>query len=131
MAHLSRRWLEAEGLAAAADVTTDRVEAFGAARAQAPTLRAMTPLPEWLRAEGVIGAEPVVTPEPLDALLGDYRRCMMEDRATADRTVARYEQTARRFLPGEIGAPSKQHCRIGRAVINHKNRQGDPHCLPV
>lgn len=106
MARLSR-WLEAEGLGAA-DVTAVRVtaflEAFGATRAHAPTLRAMRPLLEWLRAEGVTGADPGVVPEPLDMLMGDYRRWMVQDRALGDRTVTRYEQTARRFLAGRVGA---------------------------
>jgi site-specific recombinase XerD len=106
MARLSR-WLEAEGLGAA-DVTSERMLAFlkvfGATRTQPPTLWAMRPLLEWLRAEGVISADPAVPPGPLDELMGDYRRWMVEDRALAERTVGRYEQTARRFLAGRAHA---------------------------
>lgn len=104
VARLSR-WLESEGLGAA-DVTTERVATFlavfGATRKQPPTLWAMRPLLEWLRAEGVIDADPVVPPGRLDSLLADYRRWMVEDRGLAERTIGRYEATARRFLAGRL-----------------------------
>src|SRR4051812_36990926 len=121
MSRLSR-WLEAGGLGVA-DVTSERVSAFlkvfGATRTQPPTLWAMRPLLEWLRAEGVIGDDPVVAPGPLDALIGDYRRWMVEDRALAERTVGRYEQTARRFLAGRAdtdGAGAGVEGLTGEAV---------------
>jgi integrase/recombinase XerD len=106
MAHLSR-WLEAEGLGAA-DLNGERVVAFlavfGVTRKQAPTLWAMRPLLEWLRAEGVIGAEPEALPGPSDVLMADYRQWMADDRGLAERTMGRYETTARRFLAGRAHA---------------------------
>ncbi len=100
MANLSR-WLEGQRLAAA-DVNSARVEAFlaafGVSRRQRPTLRAMRPLLDWLRVQGVIGTDPAAPRGPIDELVDDYRRWMITERALAARTVGRYEGTAQRFL---------------------------------
>lgn len=106
MARLSR-WLEGQGLGAG-DADEARVEAFlvafGATRKQKPTLRAMAPLLDRLRAQGVIGPEPAIAGGELDGLLGVYREWMVNDRALAARTVRRYEATARRFLGARADA---------------------------
>lgn len=106
MASLSR-WLESRSLGAS-EMNTERVGAFlavlGTSRRQPPRLRAMRPLLEWLRAEGVITADPPGVVAPLDALIADYRRWMATERDLAERTIERYERTARRFL-GERADP--------------------------
>jgi site-specific recombinase XerD len=106
MAGLSR-WLERNGLGAG-DVDAARTAAFlvefGASRKQPPTLWAMRPLLDWLRAQGVIGAEPVPARRAVDDLMDDYRRWMVTDRGLAGRTIGRYEMTARRFLGAQAPA---------------------------
>jgi site-specific recombinase XerD len=95
------RWLERNGLVAS-DVTAVRVKAFlvefGANRQHTPTLKSMKPLLDWLRAQGVMGADPPVPRREVDDLMDDYRRWMVTNRALAARTVDRYEKTARCFL---------------------------------
>src|ERR1700756_4194870 len=76
MAGLSR-WLDAEGLGVG-DVSSAAVEAFlgvfSANRRRPLTLKAMTPLLEWLRSQGVIATEAaVVGRRAVYGLLGGYR----------------------------------------------------------
>jgi hypothetical protein len=103
-----------EGLAAE-DLDEERLAGFLAARQEAgrrkvPGTRAMTPLLSYLREAGVA---PAATPSlaPLDALLGQYRVWMVQQRGLAATTVLRYERTARRFLQeqactGEVFEPA-------------------------
>lgn len=95
------RWLSAEGLEVA-QLDEERMAAFLTARRasrdrRVPGARAMVPLLSFLREAGVA---PPVQPSstPLDALLGQYRRWLVQERGLAATTVARYETTARRFL---------------------------------
>jgi integrase/recombinase XerD len=86
------RWLEGCGLGVG-DLSSDRVGAwltdFGANHRRTPTLRAMRPLLEWLRSEGLIGADPATPQHPLDDLMDDYRQWMVDERDLAARTVGR------------------------------------------
>lgn len=107
MACLSR-WLDAEGLGVT-DVNNVTVEAFlgvfAANRRQSPTLRAMRPLLEWLRSQGVIAMEATVVERgAVDELLDDYRRWLITDRGLAARTIDRYVKAARRFLAWRVAA---------------------------
>lgn len=93
-------WLSAEGLDAS-QFNEERASVFRTAQRAAghriPGPRAMVPLLTYLRDTGVVAAEqPSVTPR--DALLGQYRSWMVQERGLAAMTVLRYENTARRFL---------------------------------
>ncbi len=101
------RWLDGEGLGVG-DITELRVSAwlgvFGAGRRkQPPTVWAMRPLLAWLRGQGLIAPEPLVSGNAVDELIVGYRRWMTCDRGLAERTIGRYEETARRFLSGRAG----------------------------
>ena len=101
------RWLESRGLGAG-DVGSVRVQEFltglGTPSRRSPTVKVMRPLLEWLRAQGVIGADVEAQPERSDDLMDSYHRWMTTDRGLAGRTIGRYEQTARRFLGGRVEA---------------------------
>jgi integrase/recombinase XerD len=109
-------WLEGEGLGAG-DLTAvgvDRmVESWRAASpgARVATARSLVALLGYLRSEGVLAVEPPAAGTPLDDLLADYHAHLVCDRGLAQRTIGRYEVTARRFLEarraagvGETGA---------------------------
>ena len=108
------RWATAEGLQAA-ELDEERMAAFlaashSAARRGALGPRGVRPLLTYFRDTGVVPpAEPPST--PLDALLGQYRCWMVQERGLAATTVVRYEKTARRFLQeqataGEVFEPA-------------------------
>jgi site-specific recombinase XerD len=86
----------------AADLDQARLAAFLAtmatSRRRPPTMAAMKPLLDFLHAQSVLAPGPVAPQGQLDELLDGYRRWLIEDRALADRTIGRYEATARRFL---------------------------------
>ena len=107
MAGLSR-WLDVEGLGVA-DVSSAAVEAFllvfAANRRRPLTLKAMRPLLEWLRSQGIIAPEArAVERSAVDELLEDYRCWLTADRALAARTIDRYGKAARRFLAWRVAA---------------------------
>jgi site-specific recombinase XerD len=94
-------WMASEGLdtvdldeARFGEFRTFRREA-GYRKVMGP--RAMVPLLRYLRETGVTPPARPAT-EPLDLLLGRYRRWMVEERGLAATTVLRYENAARRFL---------------------------------
>lgn len=108
------RWATAEGLQAA-ELGEERMAAFlagchAAGRRRILGPRGLQPLLHYLRDAGVVPpAEP--SSMPLDALLGQYRCWMVQERGLAATTVLRYENTARRFLQeqatvGETFAPA-------------------------
>jgi integrase/recombinase XerD len=102
------RWLEAEGLGVV-DVSSATVEAFlgvfVANRRRPVTLKAMRPLLEWLRSQGVIATEAAaVERSAVDELLDDYRCWLTAERALAARTIDRYGKAARRFLAWRVAA---------------------------
>ena len=95
------RWLTAEELEAEL-LDEERITAFIVARhaagcRRAPGPRAMAPLLSYLREVGVVAA---VQPQrtPLELLLAQYRKWLVDERGLAASTVLRYENTARRFL---------------------------------
>lgn len=94
-------WLAVEGLDVA-DLDEERISAFLSARLAAGQRRVpggggMVPLLSYLRQSGVVPeGQPSVT--PVEALLGQSRSWMFQDRGLAPGTVLRYENTARRFL---------------------------------
>ncbi len=102
VARLSR-WLDMQGLDAG-DVDSARVQEFlaglGTPFRRPPTLRAMRPLLDWLRRQGVVGVDPPAPRAALDDLIDRYSQWMATKRGLAARTMERYEETARRFLSG-------------------------------
>jgi len=103
------RWMAAQQLGVG-DLDHARLAAFLAtmatSRRRPPTVAAMKPLLDFLRARGVpvSDKECVAPPGQLDELLDDYRQWMTADRALAGRTIGRYETTARRFLAERAAA---------------------------
>ena len=108
LAHLSR-WLDERRIAPAL-ITTCLLKEFLGDRREAGytycfTLRALAPLIEYLTRRGVI--QPLsAAPErqtPLDMLLGDYERHLIEECALTSKTVARRGTVARQFLAPLLG----------------------------
>lgn len=62
-----------------------------------PGMRSLRPLLSYLDSQGVFAAV-VSEHTPVEQLLTDYRRWLLEDRGLAVPTVVRYEKLARRFL---------------------------------
>jgi integrase/recombinase XerD len=114
MAHVSR-WLASEGLDSAA-FTPERAEEFCAARRREGytallTARALAPLQEFLRGQGVL---PECPPEPARAggeerLLARYRDYLADGRGLVPAVVSRYLKAAALFVdqfPGaSVGQP--------------------------
>lgn len=102
------RWIEGQHLTIG-DLDDVRLAAFFSSMATAthrpPTRVAFAPLLNVLIAHGAM-ARPgaVMMDSPLDALISDYRRWMIHERGLADRTIGRYEVTARRFLGQRVAA---------------------------
>jgi site-specific recombinase XerD len=103
------RWMAAQHVGVG-DLDRLRLAAFLAtlatSRRRPPTVAAMRPLLDFLRAQGVLvgDTECVALPGYPDELMNDYRQWMTADRALAGRTIGRYEATARRFLAGRVSA---------------------------
>jgi integrase/recombinase XerD len=119
MGRLSR-WLAGQGLVAA-DLDQARLAAFLAtmvtSRRRPPTMAAMKPLLDFLHAQSVLAPGPAAPQEQLDELLDDYRRWMIADRALADRTIGRYETTARRFLAERAAAAGHGTGAVTASVV--------------
>jgi site-specific recombinase XerD len=109
MAHVSR-WLASQGLDGAA-FTPERAEEFCAVRREAGyrallTVRALAPLQEFLRGQGVL---PQCPPPPAvvgekERLLARYRDHLVGERGLAPAVVCRYLKVAALFLQECPGA---------------------------
>jgi len=102
------RWMHEHGLDAS-ELDVQSIEEFicdRLARGQrrVPTVRSFLPVLEFLRNEGVLAEVKVVTPTPVEALIGDYRTWLVHERGLAAPTVLRYENLARRFLQERAAA---------------------------
>ena len=98
------RWLDAESVDVG-QVNMVAVEAFLAARRAVGDRRSLGELRQlvaYLRDVGVMVLE--VSPEltPVEALIGEYQRWMVDERGLAAMTVLRYETLARRFLAARV-----------------------------
>ena len=103
LAHLSR-WLAERGMSGD-DLTAGQVEAFIATRRAEGrrrwiSNRGVKPVLGYLRAQGVVPVAPVdaLPVTPLEALLADYRRYLVEERGLVPSTVQRNVAIAWRFL---------------------------------
>lgn len=102
------RWMHEHGLDAS-ELDVQSIEEFicdRLARGQrrVPTVRSVLPVLDFLRNEGVLAEVEVVTPTPVEALIGDYRTWLVHERGLAAPTVLRYENLARRFLQERAAA---------------------------
>lgn len=122
---LLSRWLEREGLSPA-ELTLERVREFLAARRAAGysswlSVRS-TVLPlEYLRELGVVPAQTalMVVEDPLERLLVDYGRYLLEERGLTEHTVfARYVPAARLFLTSRVGADALALERLGGVDVS-------------
>jgi integrase/recombinase XerD len=121
MAHVSR-WLESEGLDGAA-FTPERAEEFCAVRRRAGyaallTPRALAPVQEFLRGQGVL---PVCPPASAPAgekeqLLARYRDHLAGERGLVPAVVSRYLKAAGLFLDQVPGAAGGQPALDAAAV---------------
>ena len=106
---LLSRWLEREGLSAGA-LSPERVEEFAASRRAAGystwlSVRSVALPLEYLRGLGIVpaAAPSVVVDDPIERLLADYTRYLLDERALTERTVGRYVWMARLFVEGVVG----------------------------
>ena len=95
------RWLTAEGLRVeelTSEIAQQFLDHLRTAGRRVPTLRSLTSLLNYLRASGVLPAEPTAEPTPREELLAAYHRHLIHDRGLSATTVRRYENFAKRFL---------------------------------
>ena len=120
MAHVSR-WLASEGLGSAA-FTPERAEEFCAVRRQAGytallTVRALAPLQEFLRGQGVLPECPAPAPAgEEERLLARYRDHLAGERGLVPAVVSRYLKAAALFLDEFPGAAVGQPALDAAAV---------------
>jgi site-specific recombinase XerD len=107
---LLSRWLADEGLSAG-ELTPARVDAFLVARRAAGcsswVAAHSTALPlEYLRGLGVVVPMPApsVVDDPLERLLAEFGRYLLDERGLSEGTVRHYVRAARLFLTGRVGA---------------------------
>jgi|AntDryMetagUQ255_1029468.scaffolds.fasta_scaffold02501_2 site-specific recombinase XerD len=96
------RWLAAEGVGVG-ELTPGIAQRFldhrrATGQRRVPTLAALTPLFDHLRAQGVLPAEAPTEPTLVEQLLAGYRHHLVHDRGLAVTTVRRYGNFATRFL---------------------------------
>ena len=122
---LLSRWVEREGLSPA-ELTLARVREFLVARRAAGyslwlSVRS-TALPlEYLRELGVVPAEmpAMVVEDPLERLLADYARYLLDERGLTEHTVfARYVPAARLFLTSRVAPDVSALTRIGGVDVS-------------
>lgn len=102
MADLSG-WLAARGLGPSELARTVRVDEFLQARRVEGhrtllSRRALTPLIAYLTRQGVVPAASLAIGSPTEALLEEYRRCLVDEQGLKKNTVASYLGAARLFL---------------------------------
>lgn len=103
------RWLIGERLAAS-EWSGAQVARFGEARRVAGhgryvTVAGLAPLVSFFVSQALV-VSPVTCPTALGEVLGAYHRWLVEERALASRTVARYDLLAGRFLGARRGFDS-------------------------
>ncbi len=122
---LLSRWLEREGLSLG-ELTAERVREFLAARRAAGysswLSERSTALPlEYLRELGVVPAEvaAMAMEDPLERLLVDYGRYLLDERGLTEHTVfARYVPAARLFLASRVGSDVSALARLSGGDVS-------------
>jgi integrase/recombinase XerD len=105
VSHLSR-WLASHAREISALACPEVVEAFLAERrrlgyASRRTGKALVPLLEHLQHLGVVARVPEAELTPTEALLGRYRRYLIDERGLAGTTARSYSDTVRPFVAGQ------------------------------
>ncbi len=105
---LLSRWLECEGFSPG-ELTPARLEAFLAARRAAGysswvSARSTTLPLEYLRELGVVPLSASTVDGPLERLVADFGRYLLDERGLTEGTVEHYGPAARLFLTSRVGA---------------------------
>jgi site-specific recombinase XerD len=100
------RWMESAAVVAG-QLDDAAIGAFLTARRaggdrHVPTARALGQMVRYLREVGAMAPASARALTPLEGLLAQYRRWLLEERGLAQPTVIRYEALARRFLAARI-----------------------------
>ena len=120
LAHVSR-WMEAEGLELAG-LTPATLESYFVWRRRQGYRKSLSPLSlrrllGYLDGLGVLPADDAV-PSPVDGLLAEFRRYLLQERGVAARTVELYEPAARLFLSGRSEPLADDLARLSGADVN-------------
>lgn len=120
LAHVSR-WMQADGLEVAV-LTPATLESYFVWRRREGYRKSLSPLSlrrllGYLDGLGVLPAEDVVA-SPVDGLLGEFRRYLLQERGVAARTVELYEPAARLFLSGRSEPLADDLARLSGADVN-------------
>ena len=120
LAHVSR-WMDAEGLELAG-LTSATLERYFVWRRRLGYRKSLSPLSlrrllGYLDGLGVLPADDVI-PSPVDGLLAEFRRYLLEERGVAARTVELYEPAARLFLAGRSEPLTDDLARLSGADVN-------------
>jgi len=100
------RWIDAAGVDVG-EVEVAAIEEFLASlradgHRRVPTVRALRSMLVYLREVGVMRPEGPPVLSPVEALLGEYRAWLVNERGLAAMTVLRYQTLARRFLTQRV-----------------------------
>ncbi len=100
------RWMDAAGVDVG-EVEVAAIEEFLASlradgHRRVPTVRALRSMLVYLREVGVMRPEGPPVLSPVEALLGEYRAWLVNERGLAAMTVLRYQTLARRFLTQRV-----------------------------
>ena len=120
LAHVSR-WMEAEGLELAG-LTAATLERYFIWRRREGYRKSLSPLSlrrilGYLDSLGVLPADDAV-PTPVDGLLAEFRRYLLQERGVAARTVELYEPAARLFLSGRSEPLADDLARLSGGDVN-------------
>ena len=120
LAHVSR-WMEAEGLEFAG-LTPARLERYFVWRRREGYRKSLSPLSlrrllGYLDGLGVLPADEAVL-SPVDGLLVEFRRYLLQERGVAPRTVGLYEPVARLFLSGRAEPLADDLARLSGGEVN-------------
>ena len=120
LAHVSR-WMEAERLELAG-LTPANLERYFVWRRRKGYRKCLSPLSlrrllGYLDRLGVLPADDAV-PSPVDDLLAEFRRYLLQERGVAGRTVELYEPVARLFLSGRSEPLADDLARLSGGEVN-------------
>ena len=120
LAHVSR-WMEAERLELAG-LMPATLERYFVWRRREGYRKSLSPLSlrrllGYLDGVGVLPADDAV-PSPVDGLLAEFRRYLLQERGVAPRTVGLYEPVARLFLSGRAEPLADDLARLSGADVN-------------
>ena len=120
LAHVSR-WMETEGLELAG-FTPARLESYFVWRRRQGYRKSLSPLSlrrllGYLDDLGVLPADDAV-PSPVDGLLAEFRRYLLQERGVAARTVGLYEPVAQLFLSGRSDPLADDLARLSGGEVN-------------